>query len=319
MANLLKDIDYAQFIGKQESQNLVPASHFTDDIIDIITGKDEHMGIGLPWSKTTDYVRMRPGEVSLWSGISGHGKSHMLGQIIGGVMLQAPCLIASMEIKPQRTLYYMLRQISGGPTPTPEFARYFSDWTDNRLWIYDQLDTVDAERIIGMCWYAARQIGIKHIVIDSLMKCGMADDDYTAQKEFVDHLCWCAKSLGIHIHLVSHIRKTDNEYSIPGKWDVLGSSSITNLVDNVLIVHRNKGKEMRTESALADPNTVELPNDHEHDALVSVVKQRHGEWEGNIKLWYDRGSQAFTERPGSKWDHPLPKHFMRRTAYAALA
>lgn len=303
MANLLKDIDYTKFIGQQESQNLVSASSFTNDLLSLVRGDEDSSGYCLPWPKTCDYVRLRTGEVSLWSGISGHGKSHLLGQVIAELLPHVPCLIASMEIKPQRTLYYMLRQISGGPQPSQEFAKYFSEWTKDRLWIYDQIDTVDADRVIGMIWYAAQELGIKHIVIDSLMKCGMSDDDYTSQKSFVDHLCWAAKSLDIHIHLVSHIRKTENEMKVPGKWDVLGSSSITNLVDNVFIVHRNKFKEHKMDQGMGDEVA------KQHDALISVVKQRHGEWEGNVYLWYDSGSQAFTERQGADWQHPVVRSY----------
>lgn len=312
MANLLKDIDYNQFIGKQESQNLLPASAFTNDLLSIVRGDAEHAGLCLPWQKTCDYVRLRTGEVSLWSGISGHGKSHLLGQVIAELLPHVPCLIASMEIKPQRTLYYMLRQISGGPQPSQEFAEYFTNWTNDRLWIYDQIDTVEAERLIGMIWYAAKDLGVKHVVIDSLMKCGMADDDYKAQKEFVDHLCWAAKSLDIHIHLVSHIRKTENEFKVPGKWDVLGSSSITNLVDNVFIVHRNKAKELKMDQGLSNEVGTQ------HDTLVSVVKQRHGEWEGNIYLWYESGSQAFTERQGAGWQHSIATEYQFRGVSDAI-
>lgn len=308
MANLLKDIDYTKFIGQQESQNLLPALAFGKELNEIVSGDQKQTGLTLPWPKTTDYVRLRPGEVSLWSGISGHGKSHLLGQIMSHLLIDEKCLIASMEIKPQRTLYYMLRQISAGPQPTTEFSEYFLNWTNDRLWIYDQIDTVETERVLGMCWYAGQELGVKHIVIDSLMKCGMSDDDYSGQKEFVDHLCWAAKSLDIHIHLVSHIRKTDDEFNVPGKWDVLGSSSITNLVDNVFIVHRNKRKERMLESDLPQADWEAV--DRQHDTAVSVCKQRHGEWEGNIFLWYDNGSQAFTERHRGTWDHSLLRDYI---------
>ena len=33
-----------------------------------------------PWPKLGNLLRFRPGEVSLWTGISGHGKSLALGQ-----------------------------------------------------------------------------------------------------------------------------------------------------------------------------------------------------------------------------------------------
>ena len=52
-------------------------------------------------------------------------------------------------------------------------------------------------------------------MIDSLVKCGVGVDDYNAQKKFVDALCWAAKQHKVHIHLVNHIRKGNNETEIP--------------------------------------------------------------------------------------------------------
>jgi twinkle protein len=303
MPNLLKDVDYAKYLGTKEAQNLRTGSSFDAQLLSLVRGEEQISGMCLPWEKTYDKIRLRPGEVTLWAGISGHGKSHLVGQVMAELLSETRCLIASMEIKPQRTLYYILRQIAACSNPSQDFARFFSRWTNGRLWIYDQTDTVEADRILGMCWYAAEELGVNHIVIDSLMKCGISDEDYAGQKAFVDRLCWAAKHLDIHIHLVAHIRKTEDEFKIPQKWDVLGSSSITNLVDNVIIVHRNKKKEQKVEHGLEY-------NENEHDTVLSVVKQRHGEWEGNIFLWFDRVSQSFTGTLRGNWNHPIRGEFL---------
>ena len=34
------------------------------------------------------------------------------------------------------------------------------------------------------------------------------------------------------------------------------------------------------------------------DALLIVDKHRHGDWEGRIPLWFDRGSQSYVEAYG---------------------
>ena len=34
------------------------------------------------------------------------------------------------------------------------------------------------------------------------------------------------------------------------------------------------------------------------DAALICCKQRHGEWEGGINLWFDRDSQQYVEQPG---------------------
>ena len=77
------------------------------------------------------------------------------------------------------------------------------------------------------------------------MKCVSGEDDYNAQKNFVDALCSVARDLNIHIHLVHHIRKLSSEAQLPDKTDVKGSGSITDQVDNLLMVWRNKAKELQ--------------------------------------------------------------------------
>ena len=39
-------------------------------------------------------------------------------------------------------------------------------------------------------------------------------------------------------------------------------------------------------------------NDNDPDTLLICDKQRNGEWEGTIGLWYERNSQQFVPNPG---------------------
>ena len=48
--------------------------------------------------------------------------------------------------------------------------------------------------------------------------------DRDAQKDFVDELCAFAQSRKVHVHLVHHIRKGDNEDQVPGKFDAKGAA-----------------------------------------------------------------------------------------------
>jgi len=286
---ILHDEDYARFVGVQESQFILKASDLTSKLKDRISLGVDGFGDQLPWERTHTQIRFRPGEVSVWAGINGHGKSLVLGQAMLWMLPDTKVLIASMEMKPEATMERMVKQASGGPEPTFRFIDTFMTWTDDRLWIYDQLDTVESERILGMIHYAAVELQVKHIVIDSLMKCGIGTDNYNGQKEFVDALCFAAKRHDIHVHLVHHMRKRDKEESMPDKFDVRGASEIVDLVDNLIIVHRNKKKERMLEAG-------ENVSDTFPDAVLGIAKQRHGEWEGRIALWFHKGSQQYTAR-----------------------
>lgn len=279
-------IDYSRYLKERDGQAIYPASTWKQEVVDRISGNNTTFGDLLPWSKTHSKIQLRPGEVTLWAGINGHGKSLVVGQAMLWLLPSRRVLIASMEMLPAATLERMTRQASGSHHPAEQYVDRFLTWTDNRLWIYDQQDSVAADKILGMVAYAGDELKIEHIVIDSLMKCGMAPDDYAAQKRFVDRLCWLAKDTGAHIHLVAHVRKSGKESDLPDKFDIKGASEITDLVDNVIITHRNKLKETEKDAGGAVP--AEVP-----DTLLSITKQRHGEWEGRISLWFDLQSNQF--------------------------
>ncbi len=291
MKPISDDIDFLKFTGLQESQFIEPTTTFIKEVKNRFANGAELRGERLPWHKTHDKVRLRPGEVSIWAGVNGHGKSLVLGQVLLFLPPTTKILIASLEMQPAATIERMVKQALGAPNPTEQFIDEFADLTDN-MFIYDQTDTVHPNRILGMIHYAAQELGIQQIMVDSLVKCGIAPDDYSKQKEFVDRLCWAAKSENIHIHLVHHMRKGNKEGDVPDKFDVKGAGEITDLVDNVFIVHRNKNKEQKIEAGKSvdklDP-----------DGSVSVAKQRHGEWEGKINLWFHKPSTQYISGPDS--------------------
>ena len=222
--------------------------------------------------------------------MNGHGKSLALGQaMVGFVCQREPVCIASFEMRPVVTLARIMRQTAGCRQPEREMVlgihEVWSDW----LWLYDQQGQVHAEKIIAVMRYAAQELKVRHFVVDSLMKCGIAEDDFTAQKLFVDAITTIARDSGMHIHLVAHSRKAKDETTPPGKMDVKGSGSITDQVDNVVVVWRNKAKEQAMQAGGSfQPN--------EPDALLIVDKQRNGEFEGKVGLWFDQESLQFTER-----------------------
>lgn len=310
MASLISpdEIDFAAYIRETEAKQKVrPASDYVEELIDVAFSGRRQPGALLPWDKTHQIFKFRPGEVTLWAGINGHGKSLVTGQAGLSMMGQGQrVFIASFEMKPIKTLERMARQWSGqvpcSMYDTKEMLemskdvyRQFGEWTEKRLWLYDQLGTVATETAVAVARYCAKELKMDHIFIDSLMKCVRGEDDYNGQKYMVDELCAIAKDHNCHIHLVHHIKKLGSEEQTPGKFDAKGSGSITDQVDNMLIHWRNKRKEL---DAQAGKNV----SAEDPDAVLMCAKQRNGEWEGAINLWFDRESQQFK---GAPHDHPV--------------
>lgn len=282
------DIDFDAYLkGPDEGAKIRPASDWLEATLEAFARPAHTFGAKLPWSKTNNIVRLRRGEFSVWPGMNGHGKSMMINQVVLHLLDQGEkvCII-SMEMKPHETMQRMCRQAYATNSPRVSDIKDLHKWSDGKLWIYDQQGQVSPERVIAICRYC-HTIGITHVVVDNLLSCGIAEDDYNGQKSFALSLATHAHDTRQAVHLLAHSRKGKDELAPPGKYDVRGSASITDLCDNVFTVYRNKKKEKEIEEQRGDAA--------EFDALMIVDKHRHGDWEGRIPLWFDRGSQSYVE------------------------
>lgn len=285
------------FEEKADEHRVLPASDWTSDVVDFFHKPDTMPKVRLPWRKTHSDFHFRPGEVSLWAGINGHGKSQIIGQVVHELCRNANRVaLASLEMRPVATMARMSRQAFGGEMPPKHYIEKFGKWTDGKLWIYDHVGSSNPRTILAVIRYAVDKFDVHHFVVDNLMKVIAGEDDYNAQKDFVNGLCTVAKDTGCHIHLVLHIKKLKDEASIPNKFDIKGSGAVSDLVDNVFIVWRNKAKEaaMRMGEAFE-------PDDP--DCLLILDKQRNGEAEGRYRLYFDAGSMQYLENRND-----LPTH-----------
>jgi len=328
MAEFLTDeIDFSLYMRETDAQARVkPARAWIGDLKERLRGKKAERQTFLPWPKVADNFAFRDGEVSLWSGQNGHGKSLMTSQVALSLIGQGERVcVASFEMKPVTTLQRMGRMFSGFNPFLPEFQgedgikameqlyEDFDGFTDGRMWLYDQVGTADADKVIGMVRYCSKELGIKHVFVDNLAKCVKGEDDFNGQKSFVDELCAIAKDYAVHIHLVHHLRKPANENAVPDKHDNKGSGSITDQVDNVFMVWRNKAKEddMKTNGPMAKKAS-------EPDHYLLCSKQRNyegsGEGEPSIRLWFNRDAQQYVAEAGDEpmffpnWPHEATRY-----------
>lgn len=289
--NQLMDlIQFSEDMGPQE----IKSAHLYLD-----WEPSESEGYSSPWNKFNTRVRFRPGELSVWTGINGHGKSMVLSHImINQIKEAAKIFIASLELSPERTVHRMKSQILGKRYEKNEKQEYISAYLEGNLWIYDMLGSVDSKRLLEVFEYGYRKYGIDVFVIDSFLKCGIAEDDFRAQKAFVESLCDFKNKYNVHVHLVAHPRKGIDESRVPGKLDVKGTGSITDLADNCFCVWRNREKESDLEESLL--NNLNPQKQNESDVELHCDKQRHGDWEGGIGLWFDKPSYQYLETKETK-------------------
>jgi twinkle protein len=273
------------------------AADYADDVVrEFYPPEGEFVGIPTPWPSLHGKLIFRPSEVVILNGINGHGKS----QVLGHLMLEAMhrnerVCIASLEMPVAKWLRRLTNQAGAVREPSIPYIRAISKWYGDKLWAFDRVGTADTNRLIEVFTYARRRYGISVFAIDSLAKCGIADDDYGAQKLWVEKLCDFAIQHKAIVFLITHSRKLESEHERADKMDVKGSGSITDLACTLLNVWRNKRKEEKPE---------ELKD--EADVILSCQKQRYGDWEGRKWLWFDTASFQFLDSPQQRPEPYVP-------------
>lgn len=279
-----------------DPSELRSAADFADAIWAEYNRTDE--GILLPWPKTHETIKLRPGELSIWAGINGHGKSAVVGNVVGyAAMGGTRCCVASMEWRTPLWLARMGRQIAGTSRPTRAFSDHIAEQYRDSLWVFDVAGSAKAGRILEVFAYARRRYRIELFVIDNLTKCGFADDDYAGQKKFVEALADFARMNDCHVCLVAHMRKSDSEDAPSGKMGVKGSGGITDMATTVFEIWRNKARE----KALAREAATQIPLPEKYqpdgecgaDTLLLVLKQNATGNEPTVRLWFDKASTQF--------------------------
>ena len=306
--NIIPDtIDFAAYKAATEHKALIKkASDFDEELKNSYRRKKGEKRIYLPWEKTKHDFDFREGEVTVWAGQNGSGKSMITTQMIMSLISQEQSIcVASLEIQPYKTLQRMLRMYTmTNPNideNTDEAAvAFFDEQSDamlgwaKKLYIFNKFGDCSPETILGMVKYCGTELGIQHVVIDNLQKCIRGSDDYNAEKGFVADLFAIAQESNCHVHLVHHTRKPSKETNVPDKSDIKGSGAITDIVDNIFMVHRNKDKE--DDMKAKGPKSAKI---NDPDALLMCRKQRHydgnNDGESTIALWYDVESMQFME------------------------
>lgn len=278
------NLDLSVFMSEEQQHRVKSAWAYKDRLIEMMEDGGEK-GVASPWKTTDGRFSFRESEITIWSGYKGHGKSLAISQVFEKFISDGQkVFIISPEFPAHRVLYRMLVQSFSEHNATPSLAIKWLDAVKEKLFIYDQQSSLKPQDIPALCRYAIEKLGVDHVLIDSLMKCGIAPDDYGRQKHLVDSVQQVAHNSKVHIHLVAHARKGSSDEKIGGLHDVKGASEIADMAENVIIVWRNKAKE--TAGA----------KDGEPDCVIKIEAQRNGSgWIGIIPLFFNRENTTFYE------------------------
>ena len=242
----------------------------------------------------------RGGELSVWTGRRGEGKSTLLGQMLVEAVNQNRVVCAySGEFPARQFKRFIVPQIAGPGnllerpdtrtgraeyTPGVETLEAIDRWTEGRFLLTDlrQSNAHDEDNILSLFEYAYRKYGCSVYLVDNIMTAQLKGEielgHWGAQKAFVQRLSAFAKKNDVHVHMVAHPRKA-GEGGLSAD-DVSGANEITNLADNVFSVERAREGE-------------------EVDSRIRILKVRETGSRETVPLMFDRKSRRYYDAGGN--------------------
>lgn len=255
-------------------------------------GDAEHLGYTTPYGKLGNKLLFRPAEVTIWTGPSGSGKSQVLSDCCAGWVHQGSRVcIASLEMKPAQTLKRLCKQATGVDRPTEPYLKAVLEWLAPGLLLYEKVGKAGVDSLIEVFDYARAKYGCDQFIIDSLMRLGIASDDYGGQEKAVFRIIDWAVANNVHVHLVAHSRKGEKGAGAPETEDIKGASEIGSNAFNIVSIWRNRDHEDRVKAAKNEADRDQL--NEKPGVILNVAKQRNGDFEGKIGLWFDQETYQY--------------------------
>lgn len=213
------------------------------------TRTNNQSGIELPWRALQDLFWLVQGEMTIVSGYSGHGKSVFVNQIaLHAALNNWKTFVASLELTPGELWNRICVQTNGISKNAPyEYISALTNYYDQKLFTLDLVGAMDVNAVLTKAQTLFDEVGVQLFVFDNLMMLNSLVDEFKIQHEITDKILRFAQKNNVHVVLVAHSRKPNNavgksnsfRMSIPGMYDVSGSSNIVNMVHNHLSISKN--------------------------------------------------------------------------------
>lgn len=265
-------------------------SNFTDKIVEYFKNPESITGTPTFLKELDTMIGgWRDEEVTVWTGLSGAGKSTILNQHwLDLIAKDVKVCVVSLEMPPHRYLRWSLLQHYGNSLITEEQIVQALKWMDNKLYVLNTTNYITKDEIFNHFEYAVRRYDVKHFIIDSLMKIKFPNkDENNEAKDFMNELQAFCKKYSCHTHVVAHLRKPGMHDKEPTKYSIYGSSNIVNLADNILVLFRHEEAEQILKYGC--------------DAYLKTLKAREGNLQ-KVDLFFDKSSKRYTtHKPIDNW------------------
>ena len=165
------------------------------------------------------------------------------------------------------------------------------------MFIYDNKLGNKKDTLLESIQDIVERKNVKVIIIDNLMSIELSNQNkYDEQSVLIKELSSLAKKLNIHIHFVCHPRKV---MTFLRKNDISGTADLTNIADNVFILHRVgddfKNSIKETKHLKEDNPIFQFTN------VIEICKNReYGVQDVFVGMYYEKETKRLLDQENEK-------------------
>jgi len=217
-----------------------------------------HGGVKTGWNSLDEYYTVRPGEMTIITGIPSSGKSNFIDALCVNLMKNHCWRIGyfSPENWPlERHSESLLEKLVdkafatskfGARMSPPEIKEGLDDLDDYIKFIMPKDEFLSIDNILKYARILCLQFGIKGLVIDPWNEVehdfrGLSETQYISQE--LTKVRRFARFNGIHIWIVAHptklMKNSEGKYDPPTMYDISGGAHWRNKADNGICVYRD--------------------------------------------------------------------------------
>lgn len=259
------------------------------------------------------------GDVTILSGHSGAGKTTMLNTLLLSAIQRGYKAAAwSGELQDSRFQAWIDQQAAGRSRVAKKVGyedfyytpRHIADkiheWLAGKFFLYNNEYGSKWDQLREDIVEVVRTKGVQFIVLDNLMALDFdgAASDNDVQTTFIKDLKELAKTENIHAVIVCHPRK-EQSFQLLRKESIAGTANLTNLCDNLIIIHRvGRDFERRAKDFFGDLMVEQMLK---YDVILEVAKNRsQGVVDYTVGLYYEKESRRILNDPAENvvygWD-----------------
>ena len=243
--------------------------------------KSEYISNGVPFFIPNLKFEFRPHEITVWYGITSHGKSTVLQQQVAFMAsLGIKSMVSSFEQATTMTMSGMMVQYTSQKNigDCADFDDAYQALTENVMF-FDSMQRAKPSEVVSTMCQAHKQLGVEHFIIDNAMTLEVDRQDNTKQAEVADGFRVFVAQNDVHLHLVMHPRKGGHDAANkpPGIADIMGASEWSAMAHNVVCIWRDVAKTQRIEEMRdegAPPHMIQEFAASCPDGKILVRKQR---------------------------------------------